>query len=174
MSLDLPVLGELTTEQYRQKIAGLIDPQEQQTPERRDEIKQLAIQFVALLPEVFGETLDRLTLWDRIGTGLQTAFAKTPGIDHEHFIQQVLEHIKSETSKAARCKSLAEVLLILSEWSPADRQAWIAYFHTHLVPIVVHAKIAWDAKKAKRTKKSTSPNAQPEGPNPFATEGDES
>lgn len=176
MNSEVPTIGELTTEEYRQKIAGLIDPQEKQSTERRDEVKQLAIDFVAMLPEVFGAVLDRLTMWDRIATGLQVAFAKTPGTDHEHFIQQVLEHVKTDTSKAAVCKNLMTILTTLSEWSPTDRQAWITYFKTHLVPVIVHARAAWEKKKQspkkkKKDKKSKSTNVVSDGPNPFATEG---
>lgn len=138
-----PLLNELTTEQFRQKLAGLVDPQESQTPERRAELKDLAIKFTSCLPSMFGDDLDRKTLWNRIGTGLQSAFAKTAGDDYEFFIQQVLDHIKSEPSKAAINQYLAEVITTLGEWSPSDRQAWITYFHTHLIPVLVHARNAW-------------------------------
>jgi hypothetical protein len=144
----LPLLGELTTEQFRQKLAGLIDPQSQ-TPQRREELKALAVQFAGCLPTMFGDNLDRKTLWDRIGTGLQSAFAKTAGDDHEFFIQQVLEHIKSEPSKASSNLQLADVIATLDEWSASDRQAWITYFHTHLIPILVHARVVWTKAKAK-------------------------
>lgn len=143
-------LGELTIEQFRQKIAGLIDPQEQQSPERRAELKDLAVCFVAGLPQVFGDDLDRLTLWDRIGTGLQAAFAKTAGDDHEFFIQQVLEHIMASPAKAAVCEPIMATVATLNEWSSSDRQQWITYFNTHLIPILVYARQAWDAEKKVR------------------------
>jgi hypothetical protein len=151
--LNIPLLGELTTEEFRQKIAGLIDPQEAQSPERRQELKDLSIKFAAALPEVFGSELDRITMWDRIGTGLQAAFAKTAGDDHEFFIQQVFEHIKAEPSKASICQAIGEVIATLGGWTSSDRQAWITYFSTHLIPILVHARAGWTQTKETRKAK---------------------
>lgn len=147
-----PMLGELSTEEFRRKLAGLIDPQESQSPERRQELKDLSIRFAAALPEVFGDELDRVTMWDRIGTGLQAAFAKTAGDDHEFFIQQVLEHIKAEASKASMNEPIGQVIATLGEWSSSDRQAWITYFSTHLIPVLVHARARWT--KTKETRKA--------------------
>lgn len=161
MSTNPPLLGELTTEQFRQKLAGLFDPQERQSPERRDEIKTLCIDFASALPEVFGEDLDRLTMWDRIGTGLESGFAKTAGDDHEFFIQQVLSHLKASASQASVNESIGAVIAALSTWSSSDRQAWLAYFHTHLIPILVHARNRWGETKEKRKSKGKSPNAKP-------------
>ena len=171
-----PLLGELTTEEFRQKLAGLIDPQEQATPERRQELKDLSIQFAATLPEVFGEDLDRKTMWDRIGTGLQAAFAKTAGDDHEFFIQQVLEHIKAEPSKASINDSLGQVIATLAVWSSSNRQAWITYFNTYLIPILVHARAGWTkTKETRKAAKGKGRNAQdPETLKSFVdTEGGE-
>ena len=146
------LLGELTTEEFRQKLAGLIDPQENQTSDRRAELKEVSIMFAACLPEMFGDELDRKTLWNRIGTGIQTAFAKTAGDDHEFFIQQVLEHIKAEPAKASVNTTLAEVIARLGEWPSSDRQAWITYFHTHLIPVLVHARKAWISARGSQKK----------------------
>lgn len=98
-------------------------------------------------------------MWDRIGTGLESAFAKTAGADHEFFIQQVLEHLKSSPSKAASSEDVAAVVYTLGEWNETDRQAWITYFHTHLIPVMVHAKSMWGGIKEERKAKSKSRNA---------------
>jgi hypothetical protein len=143
-------LGMLTPEQFRQRLAGLIDPHETIHPERREEIKALAIKFASCLPSLFGESLDRKTLWDRIGTGLQAAYAKTAGADHEFFIQAVLDHIKASPTQAASCNTLAEVLTTLAAWDAADRQAWITSYGTLLIPILVYAREGWSATKTRK------------------------
>lgn len=161
MSTQPPLLGELTTEQFRQKLAGLIDPQEQSTPERRSELRELSIRFAAALPEVFGEDLERKSMWDRIGTGLQAAFAKTAGDDHEFFINEVLTHIKANPAKAASCEEIGFVLWKLSEWNSSDRQAWITYFNTHLYVVIQFAKKGWTkTKETRKAAKGKSRNAQ--------------
>lgn len=141
------MIGELTTEQFRQKLAGLCDPQATVADDRREEIKELCIRFAAELPALFGEELDRKTMWDRIGSGLQSAFAKTAGGDHEFFIQQVLTHILATPSAAASNPVVGEILDVLGGWSLEDRQAWLGYFNTHLIPLLVHARARWTARK---------------------------
>lgn len=145
-----PLLEQLDTDRFRQRLAGLIDSQAGQAPEHREQMKELAVRFTACLPELYGDELDRKSLWDRIGSGLEAAFAKTPGDDHEAFIQHALEHIKASASRASSSAPLAHVIGELSRFDSADRQAWITYFHTHLIPILVHARNAWSITKAKR------------------------
>ena len=144
---ELAMIGELTTEQFRQKLAGLSDPQATVADDRRGEIKELCIRFAAELPALFGEDLDRKTMWDRIGSGLQSAFAKTSGGDQEFFIQQVLTHVLASPSAAAANPVIGEILIALGGWSLEDRQAWLGYFNTHLIPLLVHARARWTARK---------------------------
>jgi hypothetical protein len=145
-----PLLEGLTTEQFRQKLAGLIDPQEQLAPDFKQEQKARAIEFVGCLPEVFGPSLDRMTLWDRIGTALQTAYAKTVGTDYEFFISRVLEHIKAEPAQVARCQTIQWVMTWLEQCPDEAKQAWLAYMNTHLYAVLVHAKAKWEQTKSDR------------------------
>lgn len=155
-----PLLGELTTEQFRQSLAGLLDPQAKESAIPREEIKTLAIAFVGGLPEVFGEELDRLKMWDRIATAIQSGFAKTACDDHEFFVAQVLSHIKANPAKAADNASIASTLDTLGGWSSVDRQAWLAYLNAHLIPVMVHARKKWTATKEVK-KAAKSRNAVP-------------
>ena len=161
-----PPISELSTEEYRQKLAGLIDPEQEVADDRRTEIKQVAIDFVALLPLFFGEELERTTLWDRIGTGLQTALAKTASSDHEFFAQCVLSHILANPAKTASNGQLRDLLDKVGAWTDGDRQAWMRCFGTHLIPILVYARANWEDAKGKskqarglKTKGGKSPNA---------------
>lgn len=143
-------IGQLTTEEYRRRLAGAIDPQEAVDEDRRVDIKYMCIAFAGVLPELYGQELEREKLWERIGSGLEAAFAKTAGADHEFFIQAVLEHIKASPSRAAANENLAAILEQLAEWEPQDRAAWIVYFHTHLIPVLVAARYSWGRTKDKR------------------------
>lgn len=145
-----PLLEGMTTEQFRQRLAGLIDPEQSLAHDFKAEQKQRAIDFVAALPEVFGPNLDRTTLWDRIGTALQTAYAKTVGTDYEFFISRVLEHIKAEPAQVARCQSISWVMTWLEQCPNEAKQAWLAYMSTHLYAVLVHAKAKWEEVKADR------------------------
>lgn len=115
--------------------------------DRRQEIRDLCIRFAAELPALFGDDLDRKTMWDRIGSGLQSGFAKTAGGDHEFFIQQVLTHILASPAAAASNPAIGEILVTLGGLSTEDRQAWLGYFNTHLIPLLVYARARWTARK---------------------------
>lgn len=153
MNSQVPAPETLSTEEFRQRLAGLIDPEDTLDIAEREALRFLALDFLATLPELFGEELDRMTLWDRIGSAVETAFAKTVGADAEYFVSQVLDHIKAESGAAARNDRLADVLLKLDNASNIERQQWITYLKTHLVPLLVHARSSWEANKTQRKAK---------------------
>lgn len=144
-----PLLGELTTEEFRQHLAGLIDPAEQLDLTDKEIVRLTAIDFVACLPMIFGDDLDRTTLWDRIGSGLQTAFAKTVGDDVEFFVSEVCRHVHAG-SAVARCDDLANVICKVTTWECEQREAWMRYLSTHLPIVLVHARAAWEQIKYDR------------------------
>ena len=154
----LPLIGELTTEQYRQKLAGLIDQDADKNEADIAKLKKLAVDFVAILPEVFGDSLDRLKIWDRISSGLVAANAKATNTDHERFVQLVLDHIKADPAMAGRNENLAAMLGSLETLSVTDRDSWIVLFGSHLVPILVKARVAWNEKKLLRAKTKRKQN----------------
>jgi hypothetical protein len=149
--MNTPQLAKSATPaEIRLMLAGLVDPNETLAPEWEAEQKKKAIEFVACLPEVFGPTLDRMTLWDRIGTALETAHAKTVGVDHEFFVSRVLDHIKAESSQVARCTTIQFILHWLDGCSEEARQAWLSYMATHRYAVLVHAKTKWEQTKQDR------------------------
>ena len=72
----------------------------------------------------------------------------------------MLDHILAEPSKASGNAALIRVLETLAEWEGSDRQAWITYCSTHLMPVLVHARAGWTKTKEKRKSKGKSRNAQ--------------
>lgn len=147
---EVPPLGSLTTEEFRQKLAGVISPETVGDQLADEHLRNLAVQFAAILPRLFGDELDRKTLWERIGSGLQSSAAKTAGDDCEYFVQQVLSHIKAPLSFASGNEDLRTILHVLGEQSPSERERWMRMFQTHLIPILVHAREKWDAAKKAR------------------------
>lgn len=143
---EIPPLGNMTTEQYRQHLAGLIDPQQKLEVKDREVIRLTAISFVACLPKIFGSELDRMTLWDRIGTAIQVAFSKTVDDDHEFFISEVCRHIMAGTA-AARCEELQTIVVQVTEWEAERRVLWMQYLSSHLPVVLVHARAAWEKSK---------------------------
>lgn len=140
-------LPTLTTEQMRQKLAGLLDLSASRPPEFREACRSLAIQFCAALPRIFGESLDRLTLWDRIASAIQTAHAKTTGGDIDAFVQHVCEHIKADPSRAVADDEFGEVSDRLFSATDQERREWMTYVATHLIPVLTQARRRWELAK---------------------------
>lgn len=133
----------------RQKLAGLIDLEEKVSPTFNEECRLLAIDFVATLPAVYGEELDRIKLWDRIESALRTSAAKVrSSSDAERYISEVLEHVKAKGSDVARETRLGAVMLKLVEWEPENRIAWIQYITNHIFVVLSFGKHEWERRKA--------------------------
>jgi hypothetical protein len=130
----------LSTDQLRQRLAGLIDPHEEKHEWYESYAKALAIQFCAALPAVFGESLDRMTMWDKIAAAIQSGYAKTVGGDIDLFVQHVLESIKADASKAVASERLTDAIDMLQRLPENERQDWLQYLVTHLIPVLVCAR----------------------------------
>ena len=138
-------LDRLTPQQVRERLAGMIDPAEAVTVTQKETYRLLAIEFCASLPAVFGDCLDRTTLWDRIASGIQSGYAKTVSGDLELFVQHVLEHIKADASRVVACDRICTVQERLYDLNGDNRQEWLTYLVTHLVPVLVFARKEWKA-----------------------------
>ena len=130
----------LSTEQLRQRLASLIDPQAEKPEWYAEVAKDLAIQFCASLPAVFGESLDRMTMWDKIASAIQSGYAKTVSGDLDLFVQHVLESIKADPAKAVACERLTDAIYDLQRLPGQERQDWLQYLGTHLIPVLVYAR----------------------------------
>jgi hypothetical protein len=140
----LPVID---TVQLRQRLAGLIDHQSQRQEWHDKVAKEIAIKFCAALPIVFGESLDRLTMWDKINAAIQAGYAKTATGDIDLFVQCVLESIQAEAAKVVACDELTDAIDLIHLNVPGDhRQDFLEYLVTHLIPILVYARRAHKAR----------------------------
>lgn len=147
---DVAPMKQISMAEFRKELAGFIDHDASRSTSSRKELHDVAVRFAAMLPELYGESLDRLDLWERIGSGIQTAFAKTVGADHEFFISEVLKHILAPPGASAANEHLAEVLDEVSSWSDTDRQAWMRMCSTHLTPILLYARRLWEERKGSK------------------------
>lgn len=112
--------------------------------------KVAAVDLCLCLCELFGETLDRKTLWEKIGSALRTAAAKSDDGDTDRFMSLCLEHVRAEDGAASRCQRLADVLRRLISVPLAWRQSWVRYVASRVPAILAHSRAAWEIVKAER------------------------
>lgn len=139
----MPEQSELTfisAAEYRQKIAGLIDPEAEVQESEREKMRQTAVKIISTAARLFGEELDPKTRWTRVATAIESAIAKTIGSDHEFFLQQILQHVKADPDKASSDAELADLLEEIGSWSASEKQRLIAFMSTHLFAMLSYAR----------------------------------
>lgn len=139
-------------ESWRQRLAGLIDPDAHDDDDNPAAIehKNQSVELCLCLCELFGDSLDRMTLWDRIGSALATACAKCDDGDIDRYVTLCLEHVKADVGAAGRNQGVAAMLYLASEKSASWRQGLVRYIAAHIYTIPVHARIRWEKVKIAR------------------------
>lgn len=104
------------------------------------------VRFVSILPEVFSDSIDRKTLWERIGNGLITSLAKAGG-DFELFINFCLDYIKADSGKIAANENfnmfIESALIRPDEW----KTQFLTSIEKKHYLIVVKARMRWNENK---------------------------
>lgn len=140
-------LPTMDYQEFRRKLAGLIDPERKIEASEKIEVKEAAIRLCSIFAHLFGESLDRITLWERIGSALRTSCAKVSDDDLDRFITLCLEHIQAEDSRVAACEPLKQIIETFavrpSEW----KYAFTNYVNTHRTALLVHARSRWENVK---------------------------
>jgi hypothetical protein len=141
LSTQLPErLASLDTQAMRQRLAGLIDKQVERKASGGDYDRELAIRFCASLPTVLGDSIDRLTMWNKIAAAITSAYAKTIGGDLDFFVQSVLDSVKADPSIAVASERLTGAIDMMDAMPAESRAGWLQYLATHLTPVLVHAR----------------------------------
>ncbi|HEY3967267.1 MAG TPA: hypothetical protein VGM05_22095 [Planctomycetaceae bacterium] len=111
------------------------------------EHKAASVHLCILMCELFGEDLDRTSLWDRIASALATAAAKTTDGDMDRFVSLCLDHVRADAAKAARHPEIGAMLHDWSEQSAAWRQGFVRYVATRSFAILAHGRVRWERVK---------------------------
>lgn len=134
-------------EGFRQRLAGLLDPDRKGGVAEKETVKHSAVRFVTVLCHLFGEDLDRKTLWSRIDSALVTAHAKTSDDDLDRFASLCLEHVQADPGKAAACGALSTLYAEWQAWPPEIRHSFLGYIATHRYPVLAHGRARWEQVK---------------------------
>lgn len=134
---------------FRRQLAGLADPQRRATETEKVAVKESAIRFISVLAQLFGDTLDRLTLWGKIGSALEAAHAKVSDDDLDRFADLCLEHVQADPGHAAACDALSQLRGEWAVWPPETRHAFLGYIGSHKYAVLTHGRARWERVKRK-------------------------
>ena len=150
-------IQKLTPEVFRQQLAGLTtmdDP-----GETSDEYRSVSARVAAMLARNFGPSLDAKTKWDRIGSAIPTACAKSPDGDPETLLSAMLEHVKAVPA-AAYDPELESLLRELREHDATWRDGFVAYLQQALYAVLVFGReLHGENTKEWKSAGKRSPNA---------------
>ena len=152
----------LSAELFRQKLAGLVDPDQAIPEQDREGVKEIAVRFVSILASLFGDSLDRKTLWERIGNGIVVCCAKCGG-DWETFVNQILEYIKADGGRVASSKNLEAIIKELLEKPQSYREAWLRVLEAKHFLIIVKARALWNSQKGAPKEHEVIESIAPDG-----------
>jgi hypothetical protein len=134
--------------EFRKKVVGLIDPNRHATGAAETQaVKETAVQLCLILCELYGDTLDRMKLWDRIATALSVAASKCDDGDTDRFISLCLEHVQADPAAAARHELFANWVSTMGVRDAAHRQMFVRVAGQQSYVILVHARSAWEKRK---------------------------
>lgn len=146
-SIKVPDLKRLDTECWRRTLAGLQDP-DCSTESRSGEYREAFISWCIVLCELFGDSLDRTTLWDRISSGIAAACSKVVDGDLDRFCTECLNHVRADMGACSRSESLAEWVSRQTDRDIAWRQGFIRHVSNRVPILIVHGRAAWQQRKA--------------------------
>jgi hypothetical protein len=112
----------INAEQFRQKLAGLESPETRFNDAEIVVMKATGVEMIKALRNVFGPSLDRKTVWERISNGITIAAAKSGG-KGDKFLSGMLDYVKSEANSVVGSDALKNVMeKIISMTIESQRQ----------------------------------------------------
>ncbi|MDR1398628.1 MAG: hypothetical protein LBJ41_01720 [Treponema sp.] len=93
-------IQQLDADKFRQELAGLTVPGEELSETALEEAKEQSISLCCILAKVFGNDLDRKTLWERIGNGLEVCAIKSRN-DIERFLNELFDYVRGSPGDVA-------------------------------------------------------------------------
>lgn len=150
-----PMLSTFDAAAFRRQLADLTDPDYSPASPQDDNAtsvahKVWAIGLCVACCDLFGDALDRLTLWDKIPASLAAAVTKCDDGDIDRLMSLVLGSIKADPSRAARHIDIESLLYEANDKPISWRQGLIRYIATHEYAIVCLSRRQWELTKEQR------------------------
>ena len=128
-----------------------VDPDRRLSAAEPENIRQEAVRVVTGYCCLFGASLDRKTLWDKIATALASACAKVGGEgDIDRWIDLCLEHIRAEPGNVVRLKTFTDLRESLRTRDEPWRRAFLRYVENHRFAVLAYSRARWEQIKKER------------------------
>ena len=146
-------IQQISADAFRQRLAGLENPEQRFTPAERDEMTAHGKLFVLAIREVFGSTLDRITVWERTSNGIVIAAAKSGGL-LRRFVAAMLDYVKAEANVVAGNETLAQFIAATDGKGEDWQRQFIRACVTDRMLLVIEAR--GDVERARNLRTAVS------------------
>lgn len=146
-----PPLPTFDAAHFRLVLAGLVDPDYAgEDSAAAAQHREWAVDWCVCLCDLFGDSIDRVTLWTKIAAALSAACAKCDDGDVERFVDLCLRTVQADAGLAAASPDLDRLLLTASAKPISWRQGLVRYIESRTFAITAHARRQWGTVKAGR------------------------
>jgi len=115
---------QFSAEQFRQKLASLEAPEKKFNEDELEMLKTVAVEMIKAMRDVFGGSLDRKTVWERISNGIPIAAAKSGG-KGDKFLAALLDYVKAEANFVVSSDGMKRVLETVVRMTPETQRQFI-------------------------------------------------
>ena len=140
------MLQTISAEVFRQRLAGLEAPETRFSEDDIEKFRQLGIRLVLVMREVFGSSIDRKTLWERIASGMQVAQAKSGG-KGERFLSAMLDYVKADVNVVVGSDWLTDIRADVRSLSLEDQRQFIRTCVDYRMLLCLEARALVQAEK---------------------------
>ena len=142
-------MNQYTAEAFRQKLAGLESPEKRLTTIETEKIKNLSVKMIRALHKVFGEGLDRKTVWERISNGIIVSSAKSGG-NGSKFLAELLDYVKASPGMVASNDDLKDLTIAMASGTPEVQRHFIRTCVEYRLLLCLEVRDTIQTEKAER------------------------
>lgn len=146
MSTTIATRNSLSRDHFRLKLAGLVDEAQHVASTEATAFEAQAVDLALAMAELFGDDLDRITLWSRIASGLEQCARENAG-DAMALVNGCLLHVKADATRTACNDRIAQVIEVVSPQSQIWGRQWARWIVGHIHIIIIKSRTQWQAIK---------------------------
>ena len=145
-----------SAERFRQKLAGLESPETRFSDAELEVLKAGGVKFILALREVFGSSLDRKTIWERISNGMTIAAAKSGGKGDKFFVEMI-EYVKADANAVVGNAQMIQAAADIMRMSPETQRQFIRACVEYRMLLCLQARAFAQAEKGAQAAEKPEP-----------------
>ncbi|MDX8378408.1 MAG: hypothetical protein R8L53_10345 [Mariprofundales bacterium] len=135
--------------EFRRELAKHENKKIMVSEEDNDKLKNLCVEFLSLLPNFYGDNLDRKLMWRRIANGIPVASTKANG-EFDMFVNEMLVYINASPERVASHEQYVKFIADFVALAKGNREielVFINLINSRIMVLIPFARQVWTAGK---------------------------